>query len=210
MIGQGQGRAALDAVRAAKQLDDVSRADQTVVWGHSQGGHAALWAGQLASSYAPDVDVVGVAALAPASDLIDNFETVTGASIFTSFMMRAYTRIYSDVDFDDYVRPTARIQLREMASRCLSEPGTLVSVVSSLPFDKSVLNNDPATGPLGTRLKEDTPQPVRSTFPSWSRRVRRTTSSCPRCRPGTSSSVATATATSITALPGPGPRRTGR
>jgi acetyl esterase/lipase len=160
MIGQGEGRAALDAVRAAKQLDDVSLADQTVVWGHSQGGHAALWAGQLASSYAPDVNVVGVAALAPASDLIaiiDNFESVTGASIFTSFMVQAYTRIYSDVDFDDYVRPTARIQLREMASRCLSEPGTLVSVVSSLLFDKSVLNNDPATGPLGTRLKENTP-----------------------------------------------------
>jgi acetyl esterase/lipase len=160
MIGQGEGRSALDAVRAAKQFDNVSVADQTVVWGHSQGGHAAFWTGQLASSYAPDVNVVGVAALAPASDLIaiiDNFETVTGASIFTSFMMQAYTRTYSDVDYDDYVRPTARIQLREMASRCLSEPGTLVSVVSSLLFDKSVLNTSPATGPLGTRLEENTP-----------------------------------------------------
>jgi hypothetical protein len=44
-----------------------------------------------------------------------------------------------------------------MASRCLSEPGTLVSVVSSLLFDKSVLNTSPATGPLGTRLEENTP-----------------------------------------------------
>jgi hypothetical protein len=43
------------------------------------------------------------------------------------------------------------------ASRCLSEPGTLVSVVSSLLFDKSVLNKDPATGPLGARLEENTP-----------------------------------------------------
>jgi acetyl esterase/lipase len=160
MIGQGEGRSTLDAVRAAKQLDEVSLADQTVVWGHSQGGHAALWTGQLAGSYAPDVDVLGVAALAPASDLvaiIDNFETLSVASIFTSFMMQAYTRIYPDVDFDDYVRPTARIQLREMASRCLSEPGTLVSVVSSLLFDKSVLNRDPSTGPLGARLAQNTP-----------------------------------------------------
>jgi alpha-beta hydrolase superfamily lysophospholipase len=119
-----------------------------------------LWAGQLASSYAPDVNVVALAALAPASDLIaiiDNFEEVTGASIFTSFVMQAYTRLYPDVAFDDYVRPTARIQLREMASRCLSEPVTLVSVVSSLLFDKSVLNKDPATGPLGARLEENTP-----------------------------------------------------
>jgi uncharacterized membrane protein HdeD (DUF308 family) len=33
-------------------------------------------------------------------------------------------QLASDVDYDDYVRPTARIQLREMASRCLSDPGT--------------------------------------------------------------------------------------
>lgn len=37
----------------------------TVVWGHSQGGRAALWTGALAPGYAPELDVVGVAALVP-------------------------------------------------------------------------------------------------------------------------------------------------
>ena len=49
--------------------------EQTVVWGHSQGGHAALWTGQLAPTSAPELDIAGVAALAPASNLpglIDN------------------------------------------------------------------------------------------------------------------------------------------
>jgi hypothetical protein len=38
-----------------------------VVSGH--GGHAALWTGILAPTYAPDVTLDGVAALAPAGNL---------------------------------------------------------------------------------------------------------------------------------------------
>lgn len=42
LIGQGEARSDLDAVRAARQLARLSLADQTVLWGHSQGGHGAL------------------------------------------------------------------------------------------------------------------------------------------------------------------------
>jgi pimeloyl-ACP methyl ester carboxylesterase len=38
-----------------------------LAWGHSQGGQAALWAGELAASYAPDLPLAGVAAFAPAA-----------------------------------------------------------------------------------------------------------------------------------------------
>jgi hypothetical protein len=68
LIGQGEARSVLDAVRAARQLKQVSLADKTVIRGHSQGGHAALWAGILAPAYAPGDNVIGVAAPAPASD----------------------------------------------------------------------------------------------------------------------------------------------
>lgn len=40
-----------------------------MAWGHSQGGHAVLWTGMLAPDYAPELDLVGVAAFAPATDL---------------------------------------------------------------------------------------------------------------------------------------------
>jgi pimeloyl-ACP methyl ester carboxylesterase len=69
LIGQGEARSVLDAVRAAHQLSGLSLQNRTVVWGHSQGGGAALWTGILAPTYAPDTHVIGVAALSPASDL---------------------------------------------------------------------------------------------------------------------------------------------
>ena len=59
LIGQGEGRSVLDAVRAAHELPDVNLADETVLWGHSQGGHAALWAGMLAPTYASELEIDG-------------------------------------------------------------------------------------------------------------------------------------------------------
>lgn len=67
--GTSEGRGTLDIVRAAAQLPDGVEPGPVVVWGHSQGGHAALWAGQLAPEWTPELDVVGVVAGAPASEL---------------------------------------------------------------------------------------------------------------------------------------------
>lgn len=53
LIGQGEARSLLDSVRAARQMPGLSLEPETVIWGHSQGGHAALWAGTLAPTYAP-------------------------------------------------------------------------------------------------------------------------------------------------------------
>jgi pimeloyl-ACP methyl ester carboxylesterase len=66
LVGTSEGRSVLDAARAARRL--VPEATGPVVtWGHSQGGQAALWAGELAPSYAPDLALAGVAAFAPAA-----------------------------------------------------------------------------------------------------------------------------------------------
>jgi uncharacterized membrane protein HdeD (DUF308 family)/alpha-beta hydrolase superfamily lysophospholipase len=160
LVGEQAGRAVLDAVRAARQIPALSLADQTVVWGHSQGGGAALWTGILAPSYAPDANVVGVAALAPASDLagmVGNLETVQGGALFASYVIQGYSDTYPDVRFDDYVRPAARIVVREMASRCLAEPGVIVSIAEALSIDTSIWATDPARGAFGERLKQNVP-----------------------------------------------------
>lgn len=160
LIGQGEARSDLDAVRAAHQLTPLNLGDQTVLWGHSQGGHAALWAGILAPDYAPDDHVVGVAALAPASDLtglVDDLAHVPGGSVFSAYAITAYSQTYHDVGFNQYVRPAARIISRRAASRCLSGPGALVSVAQSLALDKPIFTGNPATGALGQRLVQNTP-----------------------------------------------------
>jgi pimeloyl-ACP methyl ester carboxylesterase len=69
LVGHSEGHAVLDSARAARALAGAAAAKETLVFGHSQGGGAALWAAELAPTYAPDQDVIGAVAGAPAAEL---------------------------------------------------------------------------------------------------------------------------------------------
>lgn len=169
LVGEPSAHASLDAVRAARELPEAELSLSTVVWGHSQGGGAALWAGSIARSYAPELWVRGVAALAPASDplaLVDRVSNVTAGSIFASFAFASFSEIYPEVSYREYIRPGAETILRAMSQRCLADPGTIVSVVAALSMgaDLDIFSTDPTTGALGRRLGENT-TPLRMTAP---------------------------------------------
>ena len=69
LVGESEGRAVLDSVRAARQIPKIGAGPRFAAWGHSQGGQAVLFAGSSRSAYAPELTLVGVAAIAPATDL---------------------------------------------------------------------------------------------------------------------------------------------
>ncbi len=69
IIGSSEGRSVLDAIRAVQNLPAAHAAAEAVVIGLSQGGHAALWTGQLAPTYAPELDLSGALAGSPPADL---------------------------------------------------------------------------------------------------------------------------------------------
>jgi acetyl esterase/lipase len=141
-------------------MPQLSLRPETVVWGHSQGGHAALWAGILAPTYAPDVNVVGVAALAPASDLtalVEEVKDTLEGRVLGAYILSAFSDIYPDVSFDQYVRPAARVLVRETAKRCLDIPEAIPSVVTAMVSRQPIYAADPLGGALGRRLAENTP-----------------------------------------------------
>ena len=81
LVGTSTGQAVLDAVRATRSIPGAASGNAFAVWGESQGGHAALWTGQLARSYAPDLQLVGVAAAAPPTDLAANLSAGSDPSV---------------------------------------------------------------------------------------------------------------------------------
>src|SRR5262249_30054260 len=148
------------------QLPGLSLANKVVVWGHSQGGHAALWAGIIAPTYAPDLNIYGIAAIAPASDLkalVGHVKDTLEGKILAAYILTAYSETYPDVSFDRYVRPAARVIVRATARRCLEIPEAAVSIATALLSKQQKFPVDPLAGPLGKRLEQNTPNhPIKS------------------------------------------------
>ncbi len=67
IAGETEARDTIDIVRAADHLPAAHASKDYLVWGHSQGGHSAMFAHHFAESYAPELRVKGVVAGAPPS-----------------------------------------------------------------------------------------------------------------------------------------------
>lgn len=160
LIGRDEGQAVLDSVRAARRLPGLKLSPQTVVWGHSQGGHAALWTGIIQPDYAPDVPLSGVAALAPATDLIELLRAAQATPvgrILAAYLLVAYESAYPDMALDDQVQGHLTWLTRDMATRCMAGPRALVAAaIAALPVG-TLLKRDPAEAPLGMHLAANTP-----------------------------------------------------
>jgi pimeloyl-ACP methyl ester carboxylesterase len=76
LVGASEGRSVLDAVRAARAFNH-KLSNKYVIAGHSQGGHAALFAAAAGPKYLPELKLRGTVAFAPASHLKAQFQAST-------------------------------------------------------------------------------------------------------------------------------------
>jgi pimeloyl-ACP methyl ester carboxylesterase len=125
-VGISEGQAILDSVRVMKQLPGVGKLGPVVVAGHSQGGGAALWAAQLAHSYAPALDVRGVVSLAPAAEFativkslrMPPFSGYLGEALWAVEGLRA---AYARSDLVRLLTRAARADLPRVAHECAGQ-----------------------------------------------------------------------------------------
>lgn len=119
LIGEGEARAALDSVRAARQISGLTLDQRVVVWGFSQGGHAALWTGIVGPRYAPDLEVRGVAAIAPPANVEKSLEmNIEADKRFGPYLALSYSRFYPDITFEQALRPEALDAARQIVNFC--------------------------------------------------------------------------------------------
>ena len=88
MVGQSEGRAVLDSIRAFKSVPGASRAGdfhQVFAVGYSQGGHAVFWADSIANSYAPDVNLAGVVGWGSVLDVAGTWKGITSGATLSWF-----------------------------------------------------------------------------------------------------------------------------
>lgn len=161
LIGDGEARPVLDAVRAARQLGAAAVGDQFVVWGHSQGGHAALWTGISAPLYAPELHLAGVAAMAPATDLpamLAGVHATPAGRIISAYLLNAYTGIYPDVRATELTSGARTLLARDIARHCMAGSSAWLALADALLAGGSLFDGEPGTGALGARLAANVPQ----------------------------------------------------
>ncbi len=127
--GTISGRAVLDSVRAAQILPGTGAGSKTVIWGHSQGGQAALFAGSLAASYAPNLDLLGVAVAAPAVELSKLLQLdandLSGLAL-ASYVLWSWPRTQPGISTEGVIKPGSEKLIDAIAARCLRGLGSLV------------------------------------------------------------------------------------
>ncbi len=125
LVGDSEGRAVLDS-GAARNLvgNSDGKAARFAAWGHSQGGQAVLFAALRAKTYAPELDLAGVAAAAPATDLgtlmRDDFATPGGKNLL-AMTLWSWSRVFG-APLDGIVDPAALPVIDRLAQVCLESP----------------------------------------------------------------------------------------
>ncbi len=150
LVGKGQGQAAIDAVRAAKQISEVGGGSRFALWGYSQGAHAALFAATLAASYAPELQLVGAAATAAPTDLADLLHETIGSiegRIFTSMTLKSWSLKYA-VPIDSLVDSSVADVIAAVGNTCVDDlGGKLDALAAQKPLKEKFLNYNPVNLP---------------------------------------------------------------
>ena len=124
LVGESGARGVLDVVRAAQQIPQASASNETVVFGHSQGGQAALFAGEIAPEYAPDLDVAGVVAGAPAAEIEAMLPAAASLPDTLGFVIMGLAgaeAVYPDADLGAVLTPDGLADSKIVSTKCYED-----------------------------------------------------------------------------------------
>ncbi|MGJ3192925.1 alpha/beta fold hydrolase [Paenarthrobacter sp. FR1] len=172
LIGATEAANVLDIARAARGIEGIGAGNRVVLWGHSQGGHASIFAAQRAARYASELAIAGVAVAAPATNLgallsadIGDVSGVTiGAYAFTSYAQAYSSRLPND-PLTTILTPAGAAAAPKMAELCLLGQNSELHTIAN-PLIGSFVTGDPTQAPGWSQLlAENTPAQAPLTAP---------------------------------------------
>ena len=165
LVGVSEGRGVLDAARAATQLPRAHAGDRMAIFGYSQGGHGALWAGQLAARWTPDLHLVGTVAGAPATEIPVIFAAASRLPIagFLYMIIAGFNAAYPDqAKLSEVLTPAGEKAINAVDRGCAGQVIPRFARVDS----SMLLKPDVATvQPWAKLAKENDPGNVKTDAP---------------------------------------------
>ena len=165
LIGVSEGRSVLDMVRAARKLDPRI-GKRLVISGHSQGGHAALWAASLAPRHTPELRLRGTVAFAPASHIGDQatlLRSLTqpggGLSGLVALIVRGIDVARPDLNVQAGLSDRAKAFYPAISTECLGDLAKQTSFGGLAPAE--ILRSDTPLDAVAAALNANDPETLR-------------------------------------------------
>ncbi|QDQ93364.1 lipase [Rhodococcus sp. WB9] len=136
--GPTEAHSVIDMVRAARTVTP-SLSNRWVAIGQSQGGHAALVAASMATTYASDLDFRGTVATGAPSNLENLAPLVgpgfpqlplTGSTVFVAYALAGLRASRPDLEIDSYLTPLGVDVLNRVESLCYEEAAPQLDGIS--------------------------------------------------------------------------------
>lgn len=158
LVGLSEGRSVLDSVRATGQIPEAHASEQFLAVGASQGGGAVLFAGELASSYAAELELLGVAATAPAAELDllalavgESQEAIAGYLVMGAFGFKA---AYPDLPLQAVLAEDVIAQRDEVESMCQRQ---IIETFAGYSHERLLVRSPADVKSWATAITENTP-----------------------------------------------------
>lgn len=167
LIGDSEAQDVVNSVRAARNFPGSQAGSEYVVMGHSQGGHSALWTGELSAKLAPELKLDAVVAGAPAAELAPLLSQQWDTTIAWALgpdVLFSWPQVYPNVRVDDVTTEQGAADYQKIAFQCMAQAGLTAQIKAAqgqYPF-----RVDPVSVPGWTEaVKEQTPPPLPAKMP---------------------------------------------
>ena len=167
LVAEAEVSDVVNSVRAIRSWPEAQAGSRYAVYGHSQGGHSALWAGTLGPAMAPELDLVGVAAAAPAAELTPIVEAQWQGAVgwvIGPEALIAWRAIDPALPLEGVLTQAGQNNYERLADECID-----LGALEGLARDKvgqSFFAVDPLTQPQWRSIVEaQTPAPLPADMP---------------------------------------------
>lgn len=148
LVGLAEAHDVLNSVRAARNLAGTDTDNVYAIWGHSQGGHSALFSSSNAQNYLPEFKLVGTVASAPAAQLKSLFNqqaNTAAAWIIGPEVMVSWPSNYSSLKVEEILTKPGLSNYDSISSQCVKAAaidGIIREKLGQKFFNDSFFTND--------------------------------------------------------------------
>lgn len=153
LIGAAEARDVLNSVRAARNMSETNAGNQYVIWGHSQGGNSALFSASMSKAYAPELDLKGTVASAPAAELVSLMNQQYNAAagwVIGSIVAATWPAFNNQLNPDDVLTKVGQESYQRIANQCIQK--SAIGGLLRNKLDQQIFSTNPNSIPAWNKM----------------------------------------------------------